>query len=115
MSNAVLIILLSLFLIGAGGVSLLFRSHWIAILISLEVIMNAAALLLVGLWVLNGMPTPDVAIIFLVILVLAASEVALGLGLGFQLYRKNESLSSGDWADPENDEVLPQPKELKLS
>ena len=73
-----------LFLIGVVGI--LIRRNVIFILLSLELMMNACALVFVAAGAYHGQP--DGQVMFMFILALAAAEVAVGLGLVVQLARR---------------------------
>ena len=77
-----------LFLLGLIGV--LVRRNVMFLLMSLEVIMNAAGLAFVSAGARWG--APDGQIMFMFILALAAAEVAVALGIVVQLARRFESL-----------------------
>ena len=77
-----------LFLIGLLGV--LVRRNVIFLLMSLEVMMNAAGLAFIAAGAKWGQP--DGQIMFMFILALAAAEVAVALGLVLQLSRRFDSL-----------------------
>lgn len=77
-----------LFALGFAG--LLMRRNILFILMSIEVMMNAAALAFVAAgsrWV-----QADGQIMFILILTLAASEASVGLALLLQLYRRFKTL-----------------------
>jgi NADH-quinone oxidoreductase subunit K len=77
-----------LFVLGLCGV--LVRRNILFVLMSLEVMLNAAALAFVvagSRWV-----QPDGQIMFILIITLAAAEACIGLALLFQLYRRFQSL-----------------------
>ena len=79
---------LALFSIGAYGV--VARRNLLFILLSLEIMLNA-----VVLWFVSGASVhgnPDGQIMYLLILTLAASEVAVGLGLVIHMYRQHHTL-----------------------
>jgi len=80
-----LILATILFLLGLGG--LLVRRNLVFALISLEVMLNAAGLA----FIIGASRWGDVDghVMFLMILTLAAAEVAVGLGLVLQLFRKH--------------------------
>jgi NADH-quinone oxidoreductase subunit K len=83
-----LIIAGMLFVVGLVGV--LIRRNLLFVLMSIEIMMNAAALAFVvagSRWV-----QPDGQIMFIFILTLAASEAAIGLAIVIQLYRRYQSL-----------------------
>jgi NADH-quinone oxidoreductase subunit K len=77
-----------LFTIGAIGVIL--RKSFIFILMSLEIMLNAINLTLVGVSKFLG--EPDGQIIILFVLSVAAAEVAVGLGIAIYLSRIKDSL-----------------------
>jgi NADH-quinone oxidoreductase subunit K len=77
-----------LFLIGLLG--LMVRRNIIFMLMSLEVMLNAAALAFVAAGAHWGQP--DGQIVFLLILAVAAAEVSVGLGLVLQVQRRFHTL-----------------------
>jgi NADH-quinone oxidoreductase subunit K len=84
----VLVLAAVLFLIGLTGV--LVRRNVIFLLMSLEIMMNACGLAFVAAgarWA-----DPDGQIMYMLVLSLAAAEVAVGLGLVLQLERRLEHL-----------------------
>ena len=87
-TQAMLFFSLALFSIGVFGV--LVRRNLIFLLISIEVMLNAVAVLFVAASSQHG--NSDGQIMYLLILTLAASEVAVGLGLVIQLYRRTQTL-----------------------
>ena len=74
----------------AGLVGLMVRRNIIFILISLEIMLNAAALAFVAAGAHWGQA--DGQIIFLLILAVAAAEVSVGLGLVLQIQRRFHTL-----------------------
>jgi NADH-quinone oxidoreductase subunit K len=79
-----------LFTLGLFG--LLLRRNVIFVLMSLEIMMNASALAFISAgarWM-----QPDGQIMFILILTLAAAEVAVGLALVLQVYRRYVSLDT---------------------
>ena len=84
----VLVVAAALFLLGLTGV--LVRRNVMFLLMSLEVMMNAAGLAFIAAgarWV-----EADGQIMFMFILALAAAEVAVALGIVVQLARRFDSL-----------------------
>ena len=73
-----------IFCIGAGGV--LVRRNPLVILLCIELMLNAANLSLVGFSRVHG--NMDGQIFALIVMVIAACEVAIGLGLIVALYRR---------------------------
>ncbi len=80
----------SLFALGLAGV--LARRNTLIMLLSIEVMLNAAGLV----FVLAGSrwQQADGQVMFLLILALAAAEVSVGLGLLLQLHRRTGSLDA---------------------
>ena len=79
-----LIVSALIFCIGAGGV--LTRRNPLVILLCIELMLNAANLALVGFSRVHG--NMDGQIFALIVMVVAACEVAIGLGLIVALYRR---------------------------
>ncbi len=77
-------------LFALGLVGLIVRRNIIFMLMSIEIMMNAAALAFVTAGSRWGQP--DGQIMFILILTLAASEASIGLALVFQLYRRYHSV-----------------------
>ena len=73
-----------IFSIGAGGV--LVRRNPLVILLCIELMLNACNLALVGFSRMHG--NMDGQIFALIVMVVAACEVAVGLGLIVALYRR---------------------------
>ena len=83
-----LILATILFLLGLVGV--LTRRNLIFVLMSLEIMLNAAGLaFVVGA---SRWGEADGQVMFLMILSLAAAEVAIGLGLVLQLFHRHKTL-----------------------
>lgn len=83
-----LILATILFLLGLVGV--LTRRNLIFVLMSLEIMLNAAGLaFVVGA---SRWGEADGQVMFLMILSLAAAEVAIGLGLVLQLFNRHKTL-----------------------
>ena len=82
--------LLAGILFSLGLISLLVRRNLIFVLMSLEVMLNAAGLAFVvagARW-----RQADGQVVFLFILAMAAAEVSVGLALVMQIYRRFKSL-----------------------
>ncbi len=77
-----------LFCLGLAGV--LVRRNLVFMLMSLEIMLNAAALAFVVAG--SAWQQPDGQIMFLLILTLAGAEVAIGLALVVQLQRRTRTL-----------------------
>ncbi|MCR6653879.1 MAG: NADH-quinone oxidoreductase subunit NuoK [Cellvibrionaceae bacterium] len=77
-----------LFVLGLVGVMV--RRNILFLLMSLEVMMNAAALAFVVAGSRWGQP--DGQVMFILILTLAAAEAAIGLAIVLQFYRRHHSL-----------------------
>ncbi len=77
-----------LFALGVAG--LLVRRNLVFILMSIEIMLNAAGLAFVTAGARWGQA--DGQVMFIFILAMAASEVSVGLALVLQLYHQNRSL-----------------------
>lgn len=86
--NWLLYLSLGLFAIGAYGV--IARRNLLFILLSLEIMLNAIVLLFVAAASYHN--NVDGQIMYLLVLTLAACEVAVGLGLVIHMYRQHHSL-----------------------
>lgn len=84
------VLLLAALLFSCGLMGLMLRRNIIFMLMSLEVMLNAAALAFVAAGARWGQA--DGQIIFLLILSVAAAEVAVGLGLVLQIQRRFKTL-----------------------
>jgi len=87
-ANTVLIVAAVLFVLGLAG--LLTRKNIIFILLSVEIMLNAAGLAFVAAgakW-----QQPDGQVMFLFILAMAAAEVSVGLALVLQIYHQHKTL-----------------------
>ncbi|WP_343154395.1 NADH-quinone oxidoreductase subunit NuoK [Buchnera aphidicola (Aphis aurantii)] len=82
---------LSLILFILGLTSLIVRRNVLFILISLEIMMNAAALALVI--VSTYWKQPDCYIMYILAITLAAAEASIALALLLQLYRSKKTLN----------------------
>ena len=91
-AHTVLIVSSILFVLGLIGV--LTRKNVVFMLISVEIMLNAAGLAFVAAgakW-----QQPDGQVMFLFILAMAAAEVSIGLALVLQIYHQNKSLDVGN-------------------
>jgi NADH-quinone oxidoreductase subunit K len=79
-----------LFVLGLIGVMV--RRNILFMLLSLEIMLNAAGLAFVAAGARWG--RPDGQIMFMFILAMAAAEVSIGLALVLQLYRGRHSLDA---------------------
>jgi len=84
------LLLLASLLFIAGLVGLMIRRNVIFILMSLEVMLNATGLAFIAAGARWGQP--DGQIIFMLILSIAAAEVAVGLALVLQIQRRFKGL-----------------------
>lgn len=85
-------LLLAGILFALGLIGLLVRRNLMLILMSIEVMLNAAGLAFVvagARWM-----QPDGQVMFIFILSSAAAEVAVGLALVLQLYHRHQSLDA---------------------
>ncbi len=89
-----LFVSVALFSIGLYGV--LARKNAVAILMSIELMLNAANINLVAFW---RYPTPDLVagqVFAVMVFVVAAAEVAVGLALVISIYRRREHISADE-------------------
>jgi NADH-quinone oxidoreductase subunit K len=85
-------LLLAGILFALGMIGLLVRRNVIFILMSLEVMLNAAGLAFVVVGARWG--APDGQIVFIFILAMAAAEVSVGLALVLQIYHRFKTLDA---------------------
>ena len=88
--ESVLVVAGVLFVLGLAG--LLARRNLLFVLVSLEIMVNAAGLAFVAAGSRWGQP--DGQVVFLFILAMAAAEVSVGLALILQLHRHFKTLDS---------------------
>jgi NADH:ubiquinone oxidoreductase subunit K len=84
--NAVWFLVLSGFLFCIGAAGVLIRRNPLVILLSLELMLNAGNLALIAFSRMTG--TGDGQIFALIVMVVAACEVVVGLGLIVAMYRR---------------------------
>ena len=87
-SNIVLIVAAILFVLGLIGV--LIRKNIIFILISVEIMLNAAGMAFIAAG--SRLGQPDGQVMFLFILAMAAAEVSVGLALVLQAHHQYKTL-----------------------
>ncbi|MDN6297175.1 MAG: NADH-quinone oxidoreductase subunit NuoK [Halomonas sp.] len=78
-----------LFALGLGG--LMFRRNMIFVLMSLEIMLNAAGLAFIVAG--TGWQQPEGQVMFLLVITLAAAEASVGLALLIQLYHRFKTLN----------------------
>ena len=83
-------LILAIILFALGLTGLLVRRNIIFILLSVEIMLNAAGLA----FVVAGMKwkQPDGQVMFMFILAMAAAEVAIGLALALQMFHRLKTL-----------------------
>ena len=84
------ILFISSLLFAIGMLGLMIRRNIIFILMSLEVMLNSAALAFVAAGAHWGQP--DGQVVFMLILTVAAAEVAVGFGLVLQVQKRFKTL-----------------------
>ncbi len=94
MFTAYLIVSALIFSIGAAGVMM--RRNFLVILMSLEVMLNGAALMLIVFAYYIGNVSGQVMFIF--VAAVAASETAIGLAVAIMMYRKKGSIDINDFS-----------------
>jgi NADH-quinone oxidoreductase subunit K len=88
------VLLLAAVLFALGLAGLLARRNLLFVLMSIEVMLNAAGLAFVAAGARWGQP--DGQVMFVFVLAVAAAEVSVGLALLLRLYRERESLDADD-------------------
>jgi NADH-quinone oxidoreductase subunit K len=93
--NHVIALSAILFTIGVLGVAT--RRNLIVMLMSIELMLNAANLAFVGfnrIWSqIEGVPTIDGQVFVLMVIAVAAAEVAVGLGILLSMFRNRDSVN----------------------
>lgn len=88
------VLVLSGILFSIGLLGILIRRNVLLILLSVELMLNAANLVLVAGSAMHGKADGQVAAFF--VMVVAAAEVAVGLSLAVVMFRKKESVDTID-------------------
>ena len=88
------VIALSAILFAIGTVGALSRRNLVVILMSIELMLNSANLAFVGF--ARAWARVDGHVFVLMVIVVAASEVAVGLGIVIALFRNRESVNVED-------------------
>jgi NADH-quinone oxidoreductase subunit K len=83
-------LILAAILFGLGLIGVLVRRNILFMLLSVEIMLNAAGLAFVVAGARQGQP--DGQVMFLLVLAVAASEVAVGLALLLQILARHETL-----------------------
>ena len=86
------VLALAALLFGLGLIGLLVRRNLIVMLMSVEIMLNAAGMAFIAAGSRWGQA--DGQIMFLLILTLAAAEIGVGLGLAMQIYRRFKTLDA---------------------
>ena len=91
---------LSAILFTIGVIGVLTRRNLIVVLMSIELMLNAVNLAFVGfnrMWpVVDGAPRLDGQIFVLMVIAVAAAEVAVGLGIVISMFRNRDSVDLED-------------------
>lgn len=98
-ANEALVLAAILFVIGVLGV--VTRRNLIFVLMSIEIMLNAAGLAFVAGSALHGQP--DGQIFFILLLPVAAAEVAIGLALALLMYQRYGTLDLWEIARADED------------
>ncbi len=93
-------IVLLLILLAIGSIGVMIRKNFILILMSLEIMMNAAS----GLFVVGSGITGDLSgqVFFLFASAVAAAETAIGLAIAIIIYRKKHSVDTDQFRSLKN-------------
>ena len=79
-------------LFSLGLIGLMIRRNLLLMLLSIELMLNAANLTLIGGSALHGNVDGQIAAFF--VMVVAAAEVAIGLAIAILLFRKTDSVDT---------------------
>lgn len=90
MMDIVWYLVLSAFVFSIGAAGVLLRRSPLVIFLCLELMMNAANLALVAFARMTG--TPDGQVFALIVMVVAACEVVIGLGLIVAMFRRGVAM-----------------------
>ena len=94
------VILLSAILFGLGVVGVVTRRNLIVVLMSIELMLNAANLAFLGFNRLGagqpGQNALDGQVFVLMVITVAAAEVAVGLGIVISMFRNRDSVNLED-------------------
>ena len=89
-----LVVSLSAILFGIGVVGALVRRNIVVILMSIELMLNAVNLAFVAFARMHG--TNDGHVFVLIVITVAAAEVAVGLGIVISLFRNRDTTNVDD-------------------
>ncbi|MHB0877561.1 MAG: NADH-quinone oxidoreductase subunit NuoK [Anaerolineae bacterium] len=92
-----LVVAAALFCIGMYGV--LVRRNAIAVLMAVELILNAANLNFLAFWRYTGPDRFDGVVFTLIVMTVAACEAAVGLALIISIYRSRETVNVDELAE----------------
>lgn len=88
-------LLLSAFMFAAGIYGVLVRRHGVLLLMSIELLINAANINLITFSQLLGDQVGNIVVLF--IITVTAAEVGIGLAIVMMLYRQRSSISVDDF------------------
>jgi NADH-quinone oxidoreductase subunit K len=97
MTSEVLVLWTSAFLFAIGAAGALLHRHPVAMLMAIEIMLNAANLLIVLGARVKGLADAEAAA--LIVLVLAAAEAVIGLALALALFRRRPAPDVDDVAE----------------
>jgi NADH-quinone oxidoreductase subunit K len=92
--NAYTVLIVASILFALGLIGVLTRKNVVFVLISVEVMLNAAGLAFVAAG--SKWQQPDGQVMFLFILSMAAAEVSVGLAMVLQIYHQHKTLDVED-------------------
>lgn len=92
--NAYTVLLVAAILFALGLIGVLTRKNIIFVLISVEIMLNAAGLAFVAAG--SKWQQPDGQVMFLFILSMAAAEVSVGLAMVLQIYHQHKTMDVED-------------------
>lgn len=93
-NSAHMVLMVAAVLFGLGLIGVLTRKNVVFMLISVEIMLNAAGLAFVAAG--SKWQQPDGQVMFLFILAMAAAEVSVGLALVLQIYHQHKTMDVED-------------------
>lgn len=99
--NTVFLLSLSVVLFAIGGFGAIFRRNFLVVLMSLELMLNSANLALITLSQTFGPMGVEGQFFVLLVLIIAASEVSIGLALAVNMARLKDKVDVEEFSKVE--------------
>ena len=97
--NAIFLISLAVVLFAIGGFGAIFRKNFLVVLMSLELMLNATNLAIVSASQMFGATGVEGQFLVLLVLVIAASEVSIGLALAVNMARIKDKVEVEEFSE----------------